>query len=81
MQADQNVINLSSEREKDVTDRLISCDDLMELRQLPADLWLTRLPPALRDRAPRIDERDATMPPRPGESEAFFVDGTWRPTL
>lgn len=23
----------------------------------------------------------ATMPPWPGESEAFFVDGTWQPTL
>jgi mannose-6-phosphate isomerase-like protein (cupin superfamily) len=23
----------------------------------------------------------ATMPPWPGESEAFFVDGTWHPTL
>ncbi len=23
----------------------------------------------------------ATMPPWPGESEAFFVDGTWEPTV
>jgi mannose-6-phosphate isomerase-like protein (cupin superfamily) len=23
----------------------------------------------------------ATMPPWPGESEAFFVDGTWQPTV
>ena len=23
----------------------------------------------------------ATMPPWPGESEAFFVEGTWQPTL
>ena len=37
---------------------LISCDDHMDLGQLPADLWLTRLPAALRDRAPRIEERD-----------------------
>jgi predicted TIM-barrel fold metal-dependent hydrolase len=37
---------------------LISCDDHMDLGQLPADLWLTRLPPELRDRAPRIEERD-----------------------
>ena len=41
-----------------MTDRLISCDDHMDLGQLPADLWLTRLPAALRDRAPRIEERD-----------------------
>src|SRR5258708_20186076 len=38
--------------------RLISCDDHMDLGQLPADLWLTRLPAALRDRAPRIEEAD-----------------------
>src|ERR1700747_2798153 len=37
---------------------LISCDDHMDLGQLPADLWTTRLPPALRDRAPRVEERD-----------------------
>ena len=38
--------------------RLISCDDHMDLGQLPADLWVTRLPAALRDRAPHIEERD-----------------------
>jgi predicted TIM-barrel fold metal-dependent hydrolase len=38
--------------------RLISCDDHMDLGQLPADLWLTRLPAELRDRAPRVEERD-----------------------
>ena len=37
---------------------LISCDDHMDLGQLPADLWETRLPAALRGRAPRIEERD-----------------------
>src|ERR1051326_6944593 len=37
---------------------LISCDDHMDLGQLPADLWTTRLPPNLRDRAPHIEERD-----------------------
>jgi hypothetical protein len=37
---------------------LISCDDHMDLGQLPADLWSTRLPANLRDRAPYIDERD-----------------------
>jgi len=40
-----------------VTDKLISCDDHLDLGQLPADLWMTRLP-ALRDRAPHIEERD-----------------------
>ena len=34
-----------------MTDRLISCDDHMDLSQLPADLWTTRLPAALLDTA------------------------------
>jgi predicted TIM-barrel fold metal-dependent hydrolase len=37
---------------------MISCDDHMDLGQLPADLWVTRLPAALRDRAPHVEERD-----------------------
>ena len=37
---------------------LISCDDHMDLSQLPADLWTTRLPAQLRDRAPHVEERD-----------------------
>jgi len=28
-----------------------------------------------------LDVIGATMPPWPGEGEAFFVDGTWYPTL
>jgi hypothetical protein len=38
--------------------RLISCDDHMDLSQLPADLWTTRLPASLLDRAPHVEERD-----------------------
>src|SRR5271154_7024193 len=41
-----------------MADKLISCDDHMDLVQLPADLWEQRLPASLRDRAPRIEERD-----------------------
>src|SRR5215475_12072619 len=41
-----------------MTDRLISCDDHMDLSQLPADLWTTRLPTSLLDRAPHVEERD-----------------------
>ena len=41
-----------------MSDKLISCDDHMDLSQLPADLWATRLPSALRDRAPHVEERD-----------------------
>ena len=37
---------------------LISCDDHMDLGQLPPDLWITRLPAELRDRAPHVEERD-----------------------
>lgn len=41
-----------------MTDRLISCDDHMDLSQLPADLWTTRLPESLLDRAPHVEERN-----------------------
>jgi predicted TIM-barrel fold metal-dependent hydrolase len=41
-----------------VTDKLISCDDHLDLGQLPADLWAARLPSSLHDRAPHIEERD-----------------------
>ena len=41
-----------------MTPDLISCDDHMDLGQLPPDLWMTRLPEVLRDRAPHIEERD-----------------------
>jgi uncharacterized protein len=44
--------------EEIVTDKLISCDDHLDLGQLPADLWTARLPASLRDRAPHIEERD-----------------------
>ena len=41
-----------------MTDPLISCDDHLDLSQLPADLWITRLPSSLVDRAPHVEERD-----------------------
>src|SRR5262245_61255900 len=44
--------------EDHMPDRLISCDDHMDLSQLPADLWTTRLPAALLDGAPRVEEQD-----------------------
>lgn len=44
-----------------MTDRLISCDDHMDLSQLPADLWTSRLPESLLDRAPHIEERDGRV--------------------
>src|SRR5579862_5429644 len=50
-----------TEQEKPMANDLISCDDHMDLGQLPADLWTTRLPVALRDRAPRVEERDGKV--------------------
>ncbi|WP_406731369.1 amidohydrolase family protein [Streptomyces sp. NBC_01794] len=44
-----------------MTDKLISCDDHMDLSQLPADLWTSRLPDSLQDRAPRVEERDGRV--------------------
>ena len=41
-----------------MADKLISCDDHMDLGQLPADLWTERLSADLRDRAPHLEERD-----------------------
>jgi uncharacterized protein len=38
--------------------RLISCDDHLDLNQMPADLWTSRLPEAWRDRAPHIEQRN-----------------------
>ncbi|MGI4876760.1 MAG: amidohydrolase family protein [Janthinobacterium lividum] len=40
-----------------VDNDLISCDDHLDLNQLPADLWTSRLPAKYRDRAPHIEER------------------------
>jgi predicted TIM-barrel fold metal-dependent hydrolase len=37
---------------------LISCDDHLDLGQLPPDLWEKRLPAVLRDRAPFVSERN-----------------------
>ena len=41
--------------------RLISCDDHLDLGQLPADLWTSRMPAEYRDRAPHVEERDRQM--------------------
>jgi predicted TIM-barrel fold metal-dependent hydrolase len=36
--------------------RVISADDHIDLRYLPRDLWQARVPAALRERAPRVEE-------------------------
>jgi predicted TIM-barrel fold metal-dependent hydrolase len=38
--------------------RPISCDDHLDLQYLPADLWTSRLPQSLRERAPHVEQRD-----------------------
>jgi predicted TIM-barrel fold metal-dependent hydrolase len=40
-----------------MTYKLISCDDHLDLNQLPADLWTSRMPAALRARAPHVEEQ------------------------
>jgi predicted TIM-barrel fold metal-dependent hydrolase len=37
---------------------LISCDDHLDLNQLPPDLWTSRLPAHLKDRAPKVEQVD-----------------------
>ncbi len=39
--------------------RMISADDHLDLQYLPTDLWTARLPASLRERAPRVEHRDA----------------------
>ena len=36
--------------------KLISCDDHLDMNQLPADLWTSRMPAEFRDRAPHVEE-------------------------
>jgi predicted TIM-barrel fold metal-dependent hydrolase len=38
--------------------RLYSCDDHMDLRALPKDLWTARVPAGVRDRVPQVRPRD-----------------------
>ncbi len=38
--------------------KLISCDDHLDLNQLPADLWTARMPEPYKDRSPHVEDRD-----------------------
>ena len=38
--------------------KLISCDDHLDLNMLPEDLWSSRMPAHLKDRAPHVEEKD-----------------------
>ena len=46
---------------------LISADDHMDIHAMPADTWEARLPAALRERGPRVEETD--------DGPWWFVDG------
>ena len=39
---------------------LYSCDDHLDLRAVPPELWQARLPRSLAERGPRVVERDGT---------------------
>jgi hypothetical protein len=41
--------------------QMISADDHLDLQYLPTNLWTERLPKALRDCAPHIEEREAAL--------------------
>src|SRR5215469_17111 len=38
--------------------KIISCDDHIDLQMLPDDLWTRRMASPMRDRAPRVEERE-----------------------
>lgn len=40
--------------------RIYSCDDHLDMPAVPRDLWQSRLPSALAERGPRVEERDGT---------------------
>src|SRR5215467_11542360 len=44
--------------ENEITHRFISADDHIDLRWLPKDLWTERLPARLRERAPRVVDKE-----------------------
>jgi uncharacterized protein len=47
--------------------KMISADDHLDLQYLPTDLWTKRLPRALRERAPHVEERNG--------GPVWFCDG------
>jgi len=58
------------ERKRTMTDMMISADDHIDLGYLPADLFLERLPAALKDRGPHVEEKNG--------KEMWVCDGaTW----
>ena len=40
------------------TELMISADDHIDLGYLPSDLWQARVPADLRERAPKVEDRD-----------------------
>src|SRR5439155_1095472 len=64
----------SARSEDPMTDRLISCDDHMDLSQLPADLWTTRLPASLLDRCKAAPDRLIGLPMLPETPEGALAE-------
>ncbi len=59
LRLDRAAVRAHRPPEDHVDYKLISADDHLDLQYLPRDLWTTRLPRTLRDRAPRVEDRDA----------------------
>ena len=55
---------------------LYSCDDHLDLRAVPPDLWASRLPSELRERGPRVIDRDGQ---RVWVCEDRMLGGSGRP--
>src|ERR1051326_4792359 len=49
-------------------EKIYSCDDHLDIWNLPRDLWESRLPAAYRERGPRVVEQ--------GDNHFWFADGT-----
>ncbi len=56
---------------------LVSCDDHMDMAYVPRDLWQSRVPAAVRDRAPKVEETPSG-PLWVREGERWGVSGSKR---
>ena len=55
---------------------IYSCDDHLDLRAVPPDLWRSRLPSADAERGPRVVERDGESPCGCAKSACWAAAGT-----
>ena len=61
------------------TPTYISADDHLDLNELPADLWSSRLPPELRDAAPRVVDDPVRGPIWEADGARWGPHGPGRP--